>query len=66
MNIGGEWHTDHSYQDEPAMGTMLVARELPTKGGETYFADLCAAYDALSPDLKETLETLMTIKGRLS
>jgi alpha-ketoglutarate-dependent taurine dioxygenase len=58
MNIGGGWHTDHSYDDEPAMGSILVARDLPETGGDTHFANLAAAYDALSPGLKKTLQGL--------
>jgi taurine dioxygenase len=60
-NIGGGWHTDHSYDEEPAMGSILVARELPTSGGDTRFADLARAYAALSPGLQETLEGLRAI-----
>lgn len=57
-NIGGGWHADHSYDDEPALGSILVARELPESGGDTMFANLFAAYDALSDGLKQTLGTL--------
>ena len=60
-NIGGGWHTDHSYDAEPAMGSILVARTLPEQGGDTWFANLYAAYDALSPGLQKTLESLRAI-----
>ena len=54
-NMGGNWHTDHSYDVEPALGSILVARELPSAGGDTLFASMYAAYDALSDGLKQTL-----------
>ncbi len=57
-NIGGAWHTDHSYDQIPAMGSVLVARELPPKGGDTMWAHMGAAYDALSDDLKAEIEGL--------
>ncbi|WP_374574280.1 TauD/TfdA dioxygenase family protein [Phenylobacterium sp.] len=57
-NIGGGWHTDHSYDEAPAMGSVLLAVETPPSGGDTLFADMYAAYDALSDGLKATLETL--------
>ncbi len=60
-NIGGGWHTDHSYDAIPALGSILVARELPTKGGDTLFANMYAAYDALSDGLKRTLSTLRAV-----
>lgn len=61
LNIGGGWHTDHSYDQVPAMGSILVARELPEFGGDTLFASMYAAYDALSDGLKATLENLRAV-----
>jgi taurine dioxygenase len=57
-NIGGGWHTDHSYDREPALGSILYAREVPRLGGDTLFASMYAAYDGLSDGLKQTLEGL--------
>ncbi|VTU37818.1 Alpha-ketoglutarate-dependent taurine dioxygenase [Variovorax sp. PBL-E5] len=57
-NIGGGWHTDHSYDTAPALGSILYAREVPRVGGDTIFASMYAAYDALSDGLKKTLEGL--------
>jgi taurine dioxygenase len=60
-NIGEVWHTDHSYDQVPALGSMLVAREVPDHGGDTMFASMYAAYDALSDGLKRTLEGLRAV-----
>ena len=60
-NIGGGWHTDHSYDQEPALGSILVARELPPSGGDTWFTSMYKAYDSLSDGLKETLEGLSAV-----
>lgn len=57
-NIGGGWHTDHSYDQIPARGSILLARDVPPVGGDTRFMSVGAAYDALSDGLKETLCTL--------
>jgi len=57
-NIGGAWHTDHSYDQIPAMGSILVARVLPPKGGDTLYAHMGAAYDALPQDLKDEIAGL--------
>jgi taurine dioxygenase len=61
FNIGGSWHTDHSYDVEPAMGSILYALEVPPTGGDTLFASMYAAYDALSDGLKTTLESLEAV-----
>ena len=55
-NIGGGWHTDHSYDHEPALGSVLVARELPESGGDTMFASMYTAYESLPDALKEQIE----------
>lgn len=54
-NIGANWHTDHTYDQIPAMCSILYAREVPPVGGDTLFASQCAAYDALSDGMKQTL-----------
>ena len=61
VNIGGGWHTDHSYDPIPAMGSILVARELPPVGGDTLFASMGAAWDSLSDGLKATLRTMRAV-----
>ncbi len=58
QNLGQMWHTDHSYDQVPALGSILVARDLPHTGGDTLFVNQIAAYDALDDDLKAQLVTL--------
>ena len=60
-NIGGGWHTDHSYDQVPALGSILLAREVPPFGGDTLFASMSHAYEALSEGLKRTLEQLRAV-----
>ncbi len=57
FNIGGGWHADHSYDFDPALGSILVARELPPTGGDTLFASMNAAYEALPDDMREFVDT---------
>ena len=60
-NIGGSWHTDHSYDQIPALGSILLAREVPERGGDTLFASMALAYEALSDGLKQTLASLKAV-----
>jgi taurine dioxygenase len=60
-NIGGGWHTDHSYDAEPAMGSVLVARQLPDEGGDTWFASMYTAYDTLDAATKAEIAGLRAV-----
>ena len=53
------WHTDSSFKHVPARCSLLSAREVPPSGGETEFADLRAAYDALPEERKRQLDGLV-------
>src|SRR5579859_6212902 len=53
------WHTDSSFRRLPAKASLLYARSIPPAGGQTEFADMRAAYDALSEDMKQRLRGLV-------
>lgn len=55
---GHYWHSDLSYMEAPSLGSLLRAIEVPEVGGDTMFANLAAAYDALSAPMKSFLEGL--------
>ena len=55
---GNGWHTDVSCDAEPPLGTMLQLHQLPSHGGDTLFASMYAAWDALSAPMQDFLETL--------
>lgn len=55
---GQYWHTDISYMAEPAMASMLHAKEMPSVGGDTMFANMYMAYDTLSEPMKAFLGSL--------
>lgn len=55
--IPGEgWHTDHSNDVRPPKATVLHAVKLPSRGGDTQFANMAAAYEALPDAIKQRLE----------
>ena len=56
-----EWHTDHIHRDVPARASMLYAMEIPPEGGDTLFACMYRAYDALSPEDQTAYEGLNAI-----
>jgi taurine dioxygenase len=55
------WHTDVTFLERPAMGAILYARQLPPAGGDTLWASMTAAWQALSPSLRSYLETLSAV-----
>jgi alpha-ketoglutarate-dependent taurine dioxygenase len=60
-NFGGAWHTDQMFAPEPAMGTILYAKEVPSAGGDTMFTNQYLAYETLSPGMQRLCESLRTV-----
>ena len=50
-----EWHTDMAYIERPPTASILFAREVPPAGGDTYWAGMTAAWDALPDDLRAAI-----------
>ena len=61
-----DWHTDSTYEEKLPLLAMLHALEVPGTKGGTMFADMGAAYDALSPEMKARLAGLVGLHGRSS
>ena len=59
--VGEGWHTDHSYDQIPAMGSILHAIEMPPYGGDTLFVSMGAAYEALSEPMRRFLDGLTAV-----
>jgi taurine dioxygenase len=58
---GSEWHSDHSYVDQPTGYTMLQAIKVPKDGGDTEWTNMVRAYEALPDDMKSRLDGLVGI-----
>jgi taurine dioxygenase len=56
--IASLWHSDLAYTERPSTFTFLAAKRLPEVGGNTMFANMSMAYDALSPGLRAMIDPL--------
>lgn len=60
-NIGNAWHSDVTFLERPALGSILYAREVPPFGGDTMFANMYLAYEQLSDGMRGLLDSLVAI-----
>jgi taurine dioxygenase len=62
-NFGEGWHSDTTYTEEPPMATVLYSVETPPSGGDTLFANMYLAYEALSDGMKDMLQGLRAVNS---
>jgi taurine dioxygenase len=59
--VGETWHSDVTCDDEPPMGSILQIHEVPDAGGDTMFANMYRAYEALSEPVRKMLDGLNAV-----
>jgi taurine dioxygenase len=62
-NFGDIWHSDTTYLENPPLGTMLCAKEVPAAGGDTLLANTYLAYETLSDSMKALLDGLVAVNS---
>ncbi len=60
------WHADSAFRPKPTRGSLLYAIDVPEAGGDTVWADQCAAYDDLSPSWREFLSRLKCVHDNIA
>jgi taurine dioxygenase len=61
--FGAIWHSDTTYLEEPPMGSMLLAREIPPYGGDTLFANMVLARESLTEGMRRLLAGLIAVNS---
>ena len=61
VGVENIWHSDVSWRENPALGAILRAREIPAVGGDTLFADMIAAYEGLDDETKQRIDGLRAV-----
>lgn len=60
------WHSDSSFRSKPTRGSLLYALDVPDGGGDTVWADMCAAYEDLSPAWRAFVDGLTCVHDNLA
>ena len=60
-SFGVGWHSDNSFFDEPSLGSVLYGVTIPPYGGDTLYASMEKAYDALSAPMQEFLDGMLAV-----
>ncbi len=60
-SYNNRWHTDVTFSARPPLASILVAKEIPERGGDTLWADLVAAYGTLSPGIRALVDPLVAV-----
>jgi taurine dioxygenase len=61
IGVENVWHHDVTWRLRPSLGSVLRAVDVPGVGGDTLFADMCAAYDGLGPDVKQHIDGAIAV-----
>jgi len=60
-SYNNRWHTDVTFSAQPPMASILAAKQIPERGGDTLWADLVGAYATLSPGVRHLLDPLVAV-----
>jgi taurine dioxygenase len=63
FNVGGFWHADVTYRERPHKAAVIYARDVPSHGGDTMFANQYLAYETLSDGMQAMLSPLRAVHG---